>query len=198
MAETLETGREGAELRLQDANVSASEVSTWFVREVLPLEAILMHYLQHNWQNKSDIVDLRQEVYVRVLEAAHKQVPEHTKRFVLTTARNLLIDRVRREHVVPIDAVADVDALGAAIDAPGPDRELIARDELRQLRVAFDRLPPRCREAVMLGHIEGRSGQEIALRMGVSEAAVSKHLANGMRALTNILYGEFADRTKTS
>ena len=198
MAEISETGFEGAELRFQDATVSASEVSTWFVREVLPLEAILMHYLRHNWQNASDIVDLRQEVYVRVLEAAHKQIPEHAKRFVLTTARNLLIDRVRREHVVPIDAVADVDALGAVIDTPGPDRELIARDELRQLRAALDRLPPRCREAVVLGHIEGRSGQEIAIRMGVSEAAVSKHLVKGVRALTDILYGELGDRAKFS
>jgi len=88
--------------------------------------------------------------------------------------------------------------LGVAIDSPGPDREMIARDELRQLRIALDRLPPRCREAIVLGHIEGRSGQEIAARMGVSEAAVSKHLRNGIRALTNMLYGELADRTKTS
>ncbi|HEY5237342.1 MAG TPA: RNA polymerase sigma factor [Rhizomicrobium sp.] len=197
MGETTETERESG-LRFQDASVNASEVSTWFVHEVLPLEAILMHYLQHNWQNASDIIDLRQEVYVRLLEAAQKEIPEHTKRFVLITARNLLIDRVRREHVVPIDAVADVDALGVAIDSPGPDREMIARDELRQLRIALDRLPPRCREAIVLGHIEGCSGQEIAARMGVSEAAVSKHLKNGIRALTNLLYGELADRTKTS
>jgi RNA polymerase sigma factor (sigma-70 family) len=198
MGETTETERESAEQRFQDPSVKVSEVSTWFMHEVLPLEAILMHYLQHNWQNASDIIDLRQEVYVRLLEAAQKEIPEHTKRFVLITARNLLIDRVRREHVVPIDAVADVDALGVAIDSPGPDREMIARDELRQLRIALDRLPPRCREAIVLGHIEGRSGQEIAARMGVSEAAVSKHLRNGIRALTNMLYGELADRTKTS
>jgi RNA polymerase sigma factor (sigma-70 family) len=198
MGETTETERESAEHPYQDPSVKVSEVSTWFMHEVLPLEAILMHYLQHNWQNASDIIDLRQEVYVRLLEAAQKEIPEHTKRFVLITARNLLIDRVRREHVVPIDAVADVDALGVAIDSPGPDREMIARDELRQLRIALDRLPPRCREAIVLGHIEGRSGQEIAARMGVSEAAVSKHLRNGIRALTNMLYGELADRTKTS
>ena len=198
MGETTETERESAEQRFQDPSVKVSEVSTWFMHEVLPLEAILMHYLQHNWQNASDIIDLRQEVYVRLLEAAQKEIPEHTKRFVLITARNLLIDRVRREHVVPIDAVADVDALGVAIDSPGPDREMIARDELRQLRIALDRLPPRCREAIVLGHIEGRSGQEIAARMGVSEAAVSKHLRNGIRALTNMLYGELDDRTKTS
>ncbi len=46
--------------------VSAAEVSGSFVREVLPLEAILMHFLQHNWHNQSDITDLRQEGYNRL------------------------------------------------------------------------------------------------------------------------------------
>jgi RNA polymerase sigma factor (sigma-70 family) len=196
MVETPESGREKADLRLHGALVSEAEVSSWFVREVLPLEPILVHYLLHNWGNRNDILDLRQEVYTRVLEAAHKKIPEHTKRFVLTTARNLLIDRVRREHVVPIDAVADVDALGVAIDILAPDREVIARDELRRLQTALERLPPRTREAITLGHMEGCAGQEIAARMGISEAAVSKHLANGVRALTDMLYGELLNRAK--
>ena len=57
-----------------------------------------MQFLRHNWRNKADIADLRQEVYVRVYEAARKQIPDPAKPFVFTTARNLLIDRVRREH----------------------------------------------------------------------------------------------------
>ena len=177
--------------------VSVTEVSFWFVRDVLSLEAILMHFLQHNWQNESDIVDLRQEVYLRVFEAAVQHgLPEHTKRFVLTTARNLLIDRVRREQVVPIDAVADVEAMTVAIDAPGPDRVVMAREELRRLQTALDRLPPRCREAIILAHIEGLSGQEIAQRMSISEATVSRHLSNGIDAFTDMLFGEPVDRTR--
>ena len=34
-----------------------------------------MQFLQHNWRNRSDIDDLRQDVYVRVYEAAQKQIP---------------------------------------------------------------------------------------------------------------------------
>lgn len=149
-----------------------------------------MHYLHHNWQNQSEIADLRQDVYARVFEAAQAQVPDNPKRFLLTTARNLLIDRVRREHVVPIEAVADLEALDIALDQPGPDRVLMAREELRRLQAALDRLPPRCREAMVLGHIEGLTGGEIAKRMGVTKFTVSEHLANGVRALTDMLYGE--------
>jgi RNA polymerase sigma factor (sigma-70 family) len=189
MAEISETGRDGA-TPSRDIPVSPGSVADWFVREVLPLEAVLTQYLRHNWHNKSDIADLRQEVYVRVCESAQAQFPDHTKRFVLTTARNLLINRMRREHVVPIDVIADVDALGLAIDAPGPDRIVMARDELRRLQSALDRLPPRAREAVILGHVAGLSGREIAVRMGITKGMVSVHLTNGMRALANMLYGE--------
>ena len=76
---------------------------------------------------------------------------------------------MRRERVIPIEAVGDLDALGVAFDAPGPDRSVIARDELLRLQGAIDRLPPRCREVVTLARIEGLTGREIAARMGVSE-----------------------------
>ncbi|HEV2561180.1 MAG TPA: RNA polymerase sigma factor [Rhizomicrobium sp.] len=173
--------------------MNAFELKAWFVREVLPLEAALMQFLQHNWRNKSDIADLRQDVYLRVCEAALKETPLQTRQFVFTTARNLLIDRVRRAQVIPIEAVADLDALEIATDTPGPDRVVTSRDELRQLQAALDRLAPRCRETIVMGRIEGLSGREIAQRMGVSEGTVSEHLAKGMRALADILYGDPVD-----
>jgi len=163
-----------------------SEVDVWFTREILPLEATLMQFLQHNWRNKSDIADLRQEIYVRVLEAAQKQIPDNAAQFMFRISRNLLTDRVRREHIVPIEA-ADLDALEIAVDEPGPDRTLIARDELRHLQTALDLLPPRCREAFVLGRVEGLSGREIAARMGIGVATVSEHLANGLCALADSL-----------
>jgi len=176
--------------------MSAADVNAWFVREVLPLEPILMTYLRHHWPNKGDIEDLRQEIYARVHVAAQKKIPQPVKPFVFTVARNLLINRARQERVVPIEAVADLEALGIAIDAPAPDRTIIARDELRRLQDALDQLPPRCREAVILGRIEGLTGREIAARMNVGTATVSEHLENGMRLLANLLYGEAPDSGK--
>ena len=170
--------------------MTAPDVKAWFVREVLPLEAALMQFLHHNWRKPGDIADLRQEVYARVCEVARKQIPQPTKPFVFTIARNLLNDRVRREQIVPIDAVSDLDALGIALDAPGPERTVMAREELRRLQSALDRLPARCREVVVLARIDGLSGREIAQRMGISDSAVSQQLDNGMRALADALYGD--------
>jgi len=184
MAEGSETGRQSA----GRASMSAPEAMGWFLREVLPLEAILMQYLRHNWRDKSDIEDLLHDVYVRVYEAALKQIPEKTKPFVFTTARNLLISRVRSQQIVPIEAVADLDALGMAIDTPGPDRNMIARDELRRLSDAINRLPPHCRDVVIMRRIQDLPRSEIAARLGLTEGTVSVYLTEGMYALADLLH----------
>lgn len=189
MAETPETSREDANVRPLGAAITASEVRTWFVRYVLPLEAVLKQFLQHNWHNKADVDDLLQEIYVRVCEGARRQIPEPVKPYVFTVARNLLIDLVRRERIIPIDAVSDLDALEVEKDEPGPERNAIARDELRRLQSALDRLPPRSREAIVLKQVEGLSRKEIAQRMGIGEGTVKQYVADGVRSLATIFFG---------
>ena len=194
MAETPETSRDNTNPRLSGAAMSTPDLEIWFVREVLPLEAALMRFLRHNWRDKSEIADLRQEVYTRICEAARREIPNPpAKPFVFAIARNLLADRIRRNQIVSIEAVADLEALDIAVDQPGPDRNTIARDQLRRVQAALDRLPPRCREAVVLKKIEGLSVREIALRMGIAENTVDAHLTAGVRALADMLYGDIAD-----
>ena len=192
MGETPENGRETADLR-RSTGMSEEGLNGWFVREVLPLEAALMQFLRRSWPNKSDIDDLAQEVYARVYESAREKIPQPVKPFVFTIARNLLIDRVRHEQVVPIEAVADLETLGVAVDAPGPDRNVMAQDELRRLQAALEKLPPRAREVVVLGRIEGLSGKEISQRLGIGASTVSEHLATGMNALADLLFGDEAE-----
>jgi RNA polymerase sigma factor (sigma-70 family) len=190
MADTPETTRDNADVISAGGAMRASELEAWFVREVLPLEAALTQFLRKNWRNREDVCDLIQDIYLRVLEAAQKQTPDATRLFVFTIAQNLLIDRVRHEKIVPIETVAELEALQVAADEPATDRIVIARDELRRLQVALDYLPPRSREAILLKQVEGLSRAEIAIRMGVTESTAKWHLSDGLRQLANILYGE--------
>lgn len=162
---------------------------TWFVAEVLPLEAALTRYLRRNWRDSAEIADLRQEVYVRVYEAGLKSRPAAVKAFVFATARNLLIDRVRRARVVSIEAVTDLEALNVAIDEPSSDRVAIGRQELRRVMLAVDTLPPRCREVVLKRKLEGLSQREVARHMGITEDTVERQLAKGVRVLATALFG---------
>jgi RNA polymerase sigma factor (sigma-70 family) len=170
-----------------DAGSAPSKADIWFAREVLPLESALMQFLQHNWRNQNEIADFRQEIYIRVYEAALKQIPEKTRQFVFVIAKNLLIDRTRRASVIPIEAASDFKLVEVAADEPGPDHIVLARDELRRMRDALEELQPRWREAVTLGRIEGLSRREVAQRMGVSELTAATYLKFGIAALTEIL-----------
>lgn len=190
MADKPETSREDAHVRPLGAAITAPEVRLWFVKQVLPLEAVLKQFLQHNWHNKADVDDLLQEVYVRVCESARERIPDPTKPFVFTVARNLLVDKVRRERIIPIEAVADLDALEIEKDEPSPERGVIARDELRRLQAALDRLPPRSREAIILKQINGLSRREIAERMGIGEGTVKQYVADGIRSLAAMFFSD--------
>ncbi len=172
-----------------EERVPTSEVEAWFVRRVLPLEASLMRYLQSSCRNPVEAADLRQDVYANVIAAAHREIPKHTRAFVFATAKNLLMNRLRHERIVSIDTVSDLDELGLAAEEPDQDRALIAREELRRVREAIEKLPPRSREAVILRRVEGLSGREIAQRMGISESTVSHYVDNAIRALSDTLYG---------
>ena len=169
------------------------DVRAWFIREVLPFEPMLMRYLHRNWRRKEDIPDLRNDIYVAIYESALKQIPEKPRQFVISAARNLLIDRFRREHIVPIEAMADLDALEAALETADPERSLAARDELRRLQQALDQLPPRTREVIIMRRVEGLSRAEIAVRMGISEETISAYVTSGMRILTELFFGESTD-----
>lgn len=189
MTSPADTDRDGRESRPEGEGMNASDLDRWFVREVLPLEASLTRFLRKSWRNRADVDDLCQEVYVRVYEAAKERIPDPARPFVFTVARNLIVNRVRREQIVPIETIGDLDALNVAADEPGPDRNAMAREELRRLQAALDNLPPRCRQAVILKKIEGLSRKEIALRMGISEDTVHRHLTEGRQALADLLYG---------
>jgi len=192
MAETSETGRESGD-QSHGTGLSVSAVNAWFVREVLPLEPALLRYLRHAWRNENDVGDLCQDVFVRCIEAAKREIPHPTRPFVFFVARTLLIDRLRRNQVVSIEAVADLEAFGISADDPAPDRSAMARQDWRRLQAALERLPERQRDAVVMRKVEGLSRKEIAERMGIAEPTVAQHLANGIAALTDFFNSDVTE-----
>lgn len=163
------------------------EVDEWFVTEVLPLEGMLERFLRRNWRAEDDIADLRQDVYTKVFVACSSTRPDSTQAFLLSTARNLLIDRARRARIVSIETFADMDAVEIAMEHIPTERYLMARSELRLLQAAMALLPLRCREVIELRKIEGLSQRDVAKKMGITESTVEQQVAKGVRALAAAL-----------
>lgn len=162
----------------------------WFTHEILVHEAALLRYLRRTWRYPHEVHDLRQEVYIRVYEAAAKARPHSPKSFLFTAARHLMADRLRRERVVSIEAMGDVDALNVLIDDLTPERRFDARHQLRRLAEALDRLPDRCREVVWLRRVEELPQKAVAARLGIAEKTVEKQVAKGARLLAAYLHGD--------
>jgi RNA polymerase sigma-70 factor (ECF subfamily) len=188
MADKTRNDFEGQTSPASGEAISMDDLEAWFVREVLPLEAVLIQFLRRGGRSKSDVEDMLQDLYENVCAAARETIPNATRPFVFTIARNLLIDRVRHEQVIPFNSVENLEELSLAIDEPAPDRVVIARQELRRLQAVLDKLPERQRSAIVMRKIHGLSVQEIAQRQGTAESTVRMHLVEGIRALARILY----------
>lgn len=181
---------------LRDTCAVAIELMTslddWFVAEVLVHEAALMRFLQRRWRTAAELSDLRQEIYLRIYEAAQHSRPLHPRAFLFATARNLMYDRIRRGRIVSIEAVADFDQLNVISEDDTPEQQESVRQELQRLTQALARLPPRCREVVWLRRVKGMSQKEVARALNIAEGTVEKQVAKAVRLLTNILCGSAA------
>jgi RNA polymerase sigma factor (sigma-70 family) len=166
------------------------ELKAWFVREVLVHERALTRFLRRSSLGPGDAADLCHDVYIRVLEAAERQRPTSAKAFLFTTARNLMVDRARRNQVIPIDLLQDVESLNVSGDDITPERAVSGLQHLLRLTEAFEGLPDRCREVVWMRKIEDIPQKVIAERLGIAETTVEGHLVRGIRLLAQLCFSE--------
>jgi RNA polymerase sigma-70 factor (ECF subfamily) len=165
------------------------QVDEWFMQDVLPLEPALTRFLRRNWRQPAEIADLRQETYARAYEAALRERPKLVKPFLFQIARNLMIDRLRRQSVVSLETMADFDWANVTDDGPSLESHVAARQQLRLLQEALDDLPPRCRQIVVMRKIDGLPQKEVARRMGIAVETVENQVAKGVRLLAQALEG---------
>lgn len=172
-------------------------VKEWFREEVLPLEAALTRYLARNWVNRSEIADLRQDVYEKAIRGAGSGLPDHTAAYIFAIARNHLISLSRRGRVVAFEGLPTEEGAAQA-DLLTPERHATGQDELRRLQVALDSLPKGCQEVVRLRKVEGLTSREVAVRLGSGIDAVEQQTKRGMRALADLLYSPVEPEVRTT
>jgi len=161
----------------------------WFLREVLPFDAMLRRYIARNWREISERSDLLQDIYIRVYVSAQRERPAAVKPFLFAVARNLIIDKVRHVSSVPIETLAEVQDLDVIDDEPSPERRILAQEEFKRVQSVINSLPQRCREVLILRRVECIPQREVAIRLGLTEQIVEYQLAKAMRLLTSALYG---------
>ena len=154
-------------------------LKAWFVAEVLPLEADLIQYLSRGGRNRSDVEDLRQDLYMKVCLAAQAELPRVTRPFVFKIARNLLIDRSRRKKSSPTTCYQFDDARDAASCADQSWR-IEAADLSHLYRRTVRGMPPKTRRVFLMRRVRRMSYKEIAAALGITVATVDYHLVRAL------------------
>ena len=149
----------------------------WFKAVILPHEAGLRSRLRRVCPSGFDIDNLVAESLARAYTANDIDRITAGRGYLFRIARNLLIDTLRRETIVSLDFVADLDTLRSDDSL---EASLTARDELRRLQAIVETLPPQCRRVFLLRRVQELSFQDIAARMTLSVSTVEKHLARAV------------------
>ena len=129
--------------------------------------------------------DLAQETFMRAF--VHRERFDPTRPllpWLLTIARRLCIDRVRKHKPVLTD---DDRQLDPADERPDAETALATREQLGQLKQAHSKLADGPREAIALYHWEGLSYDEIAKIMNVPIGTVMTWLHRGRAQLRKAL-----------
>jgi RNA polymerase sigma factor (sigma-70 family) len=170
-----------------------------YFREALEYEGVLRAYLFRYAPNPSDVDELLQETYARLLGMAAKDSSQirSVRAFVLTIARNVALDWLRHQRVVPVELVADISALDVLDERAKVDEIVSAREELELLAEVVASLPARCRQAFTLRRVYGLGQKEIAARLGISENTIEQLLTRAVRRCADALF-ERQGRVETS
>ena len=94
--------------------------------------------------------------------------------WIFTIARNLRLDRLRREASWPLLAAEQATAI--ASDEPDPEEVTSERERQERVRASLAALPEEQREIVVLAFIEGLSHSEIAARLHLPLGTVKSRM----------------------
>ncbi len=119
--------------------------------------------------------DLVQETMINVWTKAGMYDPAKgtVLTWVFTIARNLRIDRIRRESSRPLAELGDYDAPS---DAPGSEEILGRKDEARCVARALTGIPPEQREILILSFVDDVPQSEIARRLNLPLGTVKSRM----------------------
>ncbi len=162
-----------------------TEQTRWFSEHVLPYEPALRAYLHRRFPTLPDHDDLVQETYARMLRAKEAGRLTYERAFLFTAARNAAIDLFRRRRTAPHESLDETDVpLAILEETPGIVESLDREQRLEALLEAIVALPERCRQVMMLRHLDGVSYKEIAARLGISPETVKVHMIKGVKDCT--------------
>jgi RNA polymerase sigma factor (sigma-70 family) len=157
-------------------------IASWVASEIMPHEAHIRARFLRARLSPEDVDDLMQEAYCRIAMLDTIEHITSPQAYFFSVARNLLLRRLRRQQIVPFEAIGEIEIYRDE-DTPSPEEQVCSRMAYERVMALIATLPERCRRIVELRKIEGWSQKKIAEHLGMTEKAVEKQVWVGVRAV---------------
>ena len=123
----------------------------------------LRRFLRLNLANASDVPDLAQEVFMRLLRVRNHEDIRSPEAYLFTVASHVVQQHAQRQVRVPesLDILQDF-ADPAIVSPEDPTVQSELQERLHNLERTLDELPPRVAMALIMHRLGGYSIEEIA------------------------------------
>jgi RNA polymerase sigma factor (sigma-70 family) len=166
------------------------EIVAWVGSNIIPHEADLRARLRRMAVPEEEISEIVQDAYVKIAQLDRVSHIENGRAYFFTAARSVLLQRVRRDRIVRIEAMTEMEALTLSDDDPGPERRVSARMHLEHVRALIEALPEPCRKIFELRRIHGVPQRDIGERLGIPEHTVDAQARRGLKLILRALAEE--------
>jgi len=173
---------------------SRKDIVAWVGSHVLPHEASVRAWLKRWTGRAQDIDDVIQEAYSRLAALDSVAHIGSGRAYLFQTTRNIVLEHARRSKIVRIDNMTDLSDLSIVDETPPLDRIVGGARELQRVEQLIDQLPFKCRRVFVLRRVHGVSQREIAKDLGISESAVEKQAARGLKLILKAMEGDGAKK----
>jgi RNA polymerase sigma-70 factor (ECF subfamily) len=140
----------------------------------------LRRFLLARVRSASDVPDILQDIYLRMLRVSHAESIRSPEAYLFTVARHVLQQHsLKTKAALGLDLSEARDFPQAAPDAD-PALQFAAQQCLDDLQAALDSFTPKVRATFILHRRDGVSIDEIGARLGISRAMVKKNLVKAL------------------
>ena len=144
----------------------------------------VLKMIARHTNGRPDPEELLSTAFLRLEQYESRKPVSDPVGFLVRTARNIAIDEYRHEQISSRHRSEMRHCQLEPEDVPLQDEVLAARARLERVKDGLAQLPPRTREIFLMYRLHDLKCREIAIKVGLSESSVEKHIAKAMYFLT--------------
>lgn len=141
----------------------------------------LLRFFTHKLGCRDLAADCTQETYVHLVRMRPTVDVQNPRAFLFRVAANLAVDNLRKIRIRREALSADPPPENTASLAPSAEDTLDAKQRLGRLEQAMGELSHKCRSALLMNRLDGKTHREIAEELGVSESMVAKYVIQALK-----------------